>query len=186
MYSLSGDFPYGLDNAVLTQSINDDPGITPVCLRIDTGGDDVYIVFDADIDGYPGEHDILDGLVAAHRPPKPRNYTIQVSAKLDAICNSTYTTVATFKFSASMGGINYIEIIARGDTTTTFALRVVDVTNVNVVATKTGLTNTEATVIDMGDISNVPVSDAVMEVQVSLTSGDAKKYAYCHSVIVYY
>lgn len=44
--------------------VNNDGGITPICTRIRTEGDTVYVIFDAALSG--GERTILEGLAAVH------------------------------------------------------------------------------------------------------------------------
>ena len=63
-YSLSGDFLNGLNPSQFRTEVNASPGITPNCIRIDTSGNVVLVVFDGTLSG--AEIIELDALVAAH------------------------------------------------------------------------------------------------------------------------
>lgn len=62
--SLTGDFAGNLNTTQLTNEINNDNGITPICLGVFNKNDLVTIKFDAGLSA--GELTILDGIISSH------------------------------------------------------------------------------------------------------------------------
>jgi predicted deacylase len=96
----------------------------------------------------------------------------------DANTNATtYEVVGQFIFagSAVTGTVTKINsLLRRNGAATSVSLRVYDVTNAQVIAEITGVTNLNADLItDIGAISNVPVGEAKFEIQVLRVGGPA-------------
>ncbi len=86
-YGLAADFDGTLDSQNLQESIEDEAKITPSCIRIDTAGDNVYIVFDSTISAE--EKIVLNELVGAYTYIEPVDETIA-----DAIVDPSGSTGA--------------------------------------------------------------------------------------------
>lgn len=69
-YTLSGNFPSGLDNSALKNEIDTDVIITKNCTGINTSGDNVSIMFDMSLDA--GEQTELNNVITnyVYAPPK--------------------------------------------------------------------------------------------------------------------
>lgn len=68
-YSLSADFPHGLNPSHLHGIIMMNTLITVLCTRVDMVDDSVVITFLAALD--PAEEEVLDSIVAEYAPPDP-------------------------------------------------------------------------------------------------------------------
>lgn len=64
-YSISLDFPLGFDPGQFTIEV-ENSSLGPIFLRVDTSGDNCYVIFSASLTG--PQVIILNGLVAAHNP----------------------------------------------------------------------------------------------------------------------
>lgn len=78
---------------------------------------------------------------------------------------NTYIVRAQFVFlgTTTMGAVNAIKALVSTDATTGW-IKIMDVTNVNVIAEKS-FTNGTFDIVDMGTLSNLPASQAVFEVE---------------------
>ena len=80
----------------------------------------------------------------------------------------TYTSQASIEFqgSTNVGIPQKVSIIGRGSSgSPAYSVRIYDITNAQVIAVITGLTNTTKSIINMGALSNVSPSNAIWEVQ---------------------
>lgn len=80
---------------------------------------------------------------------------------------TTYEAEGHFIFpgSTDVGTPTLIKIIAWMKDTATGAIRLFDATNSLVIAEKTGITEEDPTIFDMGTISNIPTGEAIFEIQ---------------------
>ena len=143
--------------------------ITVDVVGITCHDDDVHIAFESNISG--SEQTTLDTLVANHVPStsKPKNKFYTICPKTTTITSTNYFAVGSsvYRGSANIGPIDYIEIIANKDSlATSYDLRVVNKSTGDVIASKTGNTNTSLTAIDLGTISNIPENNTLLEIQV--------------------
>ena len=103
---------------------------------------------------------------------------------------SFYRTMSRIIYmgTANMGPIQKIELISYMDFgITSYSIRIVDKGNQSVViAEVTGLTNTDDTIIDIGNISNLPSSQSRFDIQVRKTGGSWRKEVYLDSVMITY
>jgi len=83
--------------------------------------------------------------------------------------STTYATLGSFIFpgSAITGALTEINaLVRRNAAATSVSLRIYDVTNAQVIAELTGITNLDDDVIsDLGVISNLPVGEAKFDIQ---------------------
>lgn len=189
-YSLTSDFNRDLKTSQLHKEIENDTGITPNLIGIRLGNDNVGIEFDSALSA--GEQTTLNGLVSAHTSDNsaPRTNFYDCYPKRDNITSTTYEKMGSFKYGGSdqIGIINYIDVISHKDSSlTSYDIRIYDQTNNLVITERTGLTNTEEVVNDLGTISNIPTAEAVLEIQAKRTGGSGKnKNVYIDQAIIYY
>ena len=89
--------------------------------------------------------------------------------------NLFYTTFNAFCFCGTViAGIpTNIKIIAHIEKAEdSCSVRIYDVTNSKVICEKTGIVNLTSEVIDLGTLSNLPIGNAVFEIQAKSTDGD--------------
>lgn len=111
------DFPNGLRSDQLQKTIEADPIITVPIIRIDTDGDDVYIVFSGSLS--TPEEDELDILVANHVPNNQSTLAGTIwQEDIVSTTDATLTTLTTI--STSSNTVIYVQatVIAIEDTTT--------------------------------------------------------------------
>lgn len=188
-YSLSANFPNGLDPYQLHQEVKMNAVIKKNIIGVETLDDQVIIIFDDEI--CPKELMQLNALIIAHVPDtsKPKENYYTVYPRNDSVRTSSYKAIGSFKYggSNSVGTIDYIETISNIDLgVTSYSVRIYDKTNNQILAEKTGMTNVVEEVQDLGEISNVPVETSVLEIQLKRTGGTEYDYAYIDSVIVYH
>ena len=125
-----------------------------------------------------GEQTTLDGILSAHTPsttPVKNNYFNYYLNQTKQVIGS-YQKFAAFKFegtsSEAIQGVSAIEVLSSTEGSD-YDVRIVDVTNNNVICEITGLSgNDDLDVInDMGTLSNMPSNEAVFEVQVRKNGG---------------
>ena len=119
---------------------------------------------------------------------KPKNSFNSFTPKIVSTSNTSYTSLLTFKYlgSNNVGPINYIEVISyRDPAITNYDVRVINHDTGAIIASRTGLTNTDYVSNDLGAITNVPITEAVFDLQVRKTGGPTNKYVYIDSVIIY-
>ena len=163
-YSLSSDFPDGLDSSKLEIQIRDS-SITINLVGISSCEDVVDITFESSLD--PGDKTILDGIVAAHEPdpPSAREY---VKLSVNGTCSQTeYELLYVFAINDKYPiTINDIGITSKmtGDISS-YDVRVYDVTNDNIIASA-NFTNTDFELQSLGTISNAPTTEELLEIHV--------------------
>lgn len=189
-YVLSTDFSGGIKETQLHTEIEDESTITSgtlVRIGVEYSDDQVNIVFNNALTG--GEQTTLDGLVAAHIPDTspPRQNFFTFDPKINVIKNTSYRKIGSFKYggSSKIGTINYIDIIAYKEVKpSSYSLKVYDRTNSLTLAEKTGLTNTEEVIVDMGTINNIPENEAILEIQAK--KQDNAGEIVVEQIIIYY
>jgi len=83
-----------------------------------------------------------------------------------------------FPGTTAVGSPTSIKCISWGDSGTTHAVRVYDITNDAVIAEVTGLTNTAKAIASLTGIDNLPASEALWEVQLKKTAGGVPSYVH--------
>lgn len=99
--------------------------------------------------------------------------------------NNSYTIVGRIHFLGTTYYKSPVKIQAIMQTSVGVIgnIRLYDVTNAKVIVEKTGIpANTSPTIFDLGVISNLPVSEAIFEIQMQRTSGLTS--IYCHSIVL--
>lgn len=88
------------------------------------------------------------------------------------IKSQTYEDIddVIFLGNNGMSTIQSVHVVA-SSTGAEYSVRLYDLTNARIIAEKTGLTNTEKEVIDLGTISNIPTNKAVLELHIKRTTG---------------
>ena len=191
-YSISTEFggATGLNMSQLHDAIVAEAGITPTLDGLNSTGDSLDIVFTSALSG--GEQTTLDSLVASHVPDNspPRLNFYSFDPKKESINSTSYSKFGTFKYDGSdvIGAINYIDVVAyKGDSATSYSVRIYDRTNDRVVAEATDLTNTIEEIQSLGTVSNIPTQKAVFEVQAKRVGGNGNgRKVYIEQVIIYH
>ena len=189
-FSLASDFGGSLKSYQLHKEIDDDGGITPNLIGVNTEGDDVAIIFDATLSG--GEETTLNGLVSAHVPDmsKPRKQFFIFAPKRNTITpKNNWVLSGYFQYPGSdqAGTIDYIDLISCMDSgINNYDARVLVKNTGAVLVEKTGMTNTETATIDLGTVSNVPTDKTTLELQIRKNGGNNKQVVEIEQVIVYY
>lgn len=192
-YSLASDFggATGLNQYQFHIEVNTEAGITGANLiGVHLTGDDIDIEFDGALSG--GENTALDNLVSNHIPdntPELANFYSSSTRKHET--NSTsYSNLGSFKYDGSdkIGTIDAIDVISHmSSSVTTHDVRIYDRTNQTVIAEGIGFTNIEEAISNLGAISNVPTSKAVLEIHAKRNGGSGNsKSVYVDQVIIYY
>ena len=171
----------------LQQEITDSSIASATIQYITRTGDVVDIVFDATING--GDQTTLDGLVSSHVPIAIVNYdnTITINPRNDTFSSTSYTRVGTITYEGtdSTNSIKKITSLSYKDSgVTNYALRLYDVTNTSVIASAT-FTNESEAICDLGTISNLPTSAAILEIQGKKTGGTGNQKFLIDSVTLY-
>ena len=119
--------------------------------------------------------------IAARAPQKSIDIPIYGASSADyrSSTATTYTSMCRFIFR----GTNIysiptnIKVITWVSSTSYHSnVRLYDITNSQVIATSANITSTSNTIIDLGTISNVPASDAILEFQVMTSSTSCTAY----------
>jgi hypothetical protein len=105
-----------------------------------------------------------------------------VSSKLKTIKKSSYYTVDQVNYDGAMfDEIHKIKVISRATNgSTTYGVRIYDVTSREVVAEKSDLTNDKTQINDLGTILYQPTSDTILDIQIKVVSGNGRtRYESC-------
>jgi len=187
--SLSTDFSGVLNSSQLHSQIKGNTLISSANLiGINTSNDIVNIVFDTNLS--VGDETMLDNIISNYNPdlskPKKQFFTISGQSVKDK--TNSYVLSRTFNYEGSdnIGIINYIEIIAKKDVqVNNYNLRIINSSTGDILAEKIGLTNNNFQVIDLGDVSNIPLEKTILELQVKKSDNSSKEIK-IESIIVYY
>lgn len=100
--------------------------------------------------------------------------------------NAAFATAACFIYrgSALWGNLKQIKGTSKVDAGATGRLRIQDVTNGLTIATSAVLSNTVNSVTDFGAIANVPVDEAVWELQMIRDTGTGGASIHCSSLML--
>jgi hypothetical protein len=79
-----------------------------------------------------------------------------------------------------------INAVANQVSATSATVQISDVTNSTVIATSAAFTNTTQTIINLGAISNIPVNEAIWEVQGLATGGGGGRRCQVGSIEIIY
>lgn len=117
----------------------------------------------------------LSGELADPQKPKEMHWLLRMGTYPEAYSNSTSYLVAgliRFPGSNTMGKApSSIKVIAGGDGDG-MKVKIYDRTNSLMVAEKTDIpTDTDRGIYNLGDLSNIPVGEAVWEIQIASLSG---------------
>ena len=75
-----------------------------------------------------------------------------------------------------------MKVISYLESGTSYDVRVYDSTNANVICTSLGNTNALFSLVDLGTLSNIPVNEAVFEIQIRVNGGGPKMHMASFSV----
>lgn len=145
-------------------------------------GDMIALTFSSELS--ESEMTIVNNIFQTRDNPVIRGDKIITIYPMINIKATTYQIFSRFPFRNWK--ITNIEVSGFMDPTImSYTVRVYDPTNDQILAQKT-LTNTVASVSDIGTISNLPNGNVELEIQAKITGGQTGKYVYIESVIIYY
>lgn len=172
IYTYSIYFDFGGVDPVLDQIhsiIEADTNITVALVGINSNGDDVHIVFESALSG--AEETVLDNIVTNYTVvPKTGEQITNISTNNDIVDSEQYITVLVFNFPGinKWKYVSNIKIIAcMEDDGASFDVRVYDVTNNNEICS-TNISVAEQCVSDLGELTNLPITEAIFELQVKV------------------
>ncbi len=117
---------------------------------------------------------------------KARKRQFKVSTEVtNTVTTTVYATVGSFAFDAGTT-IKSIKIVSRMESSiTSFDLRLFDATNSQTLA-EANFTNTTDQINDLGTLSNIPVADAIFEIQAKKNGGSTNKKITVRDISVSY
>lgn len=170
-YTISGDFTNGINLDQLTNEIEDDPGIdTAVLQYINIDNDDVDLVFDIALTG--SEDTALDTLISNHVSLIIDQY-ISVGMNPCITDSTDYVSIYSYIYEGSdiMGVIQNFRFIAKMDSgLTNYNIKLTDITNIQTIFEET-YTNLTDRIITITNISNIPKTIAIFELNIKVTGG---------------
>lgn len=154
-----------------------------------TKGDVVRLVFSTALS--TADDTMVQSLITAHDSTriKPKEKFFTVHPKIADSNVTEYCVVATFPYNGSkkIGTIDFVTCIACMDPgVTSYDMRVFGTTAGTVLAEKTGNVNTEAGIIDLGTISNVPTTEDILEIHIKKIGGTEDDYVHIDDVAIYH
>ena len=185
--SLLSDFGGSIKLSQLHEEISSS---VPELSKINLDGDVVEIVFESSLD--TGQLVTVNSKITDHTPdyapPKIKFFTH--IGRRESTKNTNYTRLGgSFKYQGSkrIGLINYIEVVAyKQSSVTSYDIRIYDKTNKTVLVEKTGITNSVAEAIDLGEITNIPTKNAILEIQARRVGGSGSNRVYIDQALIYY
>jgi len=165
----------------------------PDIAHINLSGDDLEIHFSTSLS--TGDESTLTTIVSNHQGVILNSQKIpkmiqQVDINKTLKNKNTYRSMSKIIYygSNSIGEITTIEVVAYMQSgVDSFDIRVVDRKNgSNVIAEKTGLTNTDDEIIDLGTISNLPTDKTRLEVQIRKNDSSSSTNVYLDTILIKY
>jgi len=188
--SLATNFGGVLETGQFHTEIENDPGITPTLIGINSNGDVINIEFSTALSA--GEETILDTLISNHVIDMTiiKSKMFSVIPEITRVESIYYTRVATFQYAGSniKCQISYIEVISSGHNIDSYDIQVQDYTNGCVVLASNNFTNTDIVINDMGVISNTPLDPAILEISVKKNESTVIKGScvHIHGIMIHY
>lgn len=180
--SIASDFGGNLDTSQLQTEIKSNGVITTPILRIDTNGDQVFIVFSDVLSNT--EETALNTLITAHVPAIKYTESMAIHTRSAFYVKTTYEDIATYIYNGSntKGILKQILAVAYKDAAVTnYSIRIYNETNNTVIAEGT-FTNSTKQMVNLTPLSNIPTTPSVFTVQAKKTGGTTKQYFYVELV----
>ena len=182
--SLSSDFGGNFNQTQFYDEINANINIIPVLQGIDITGDVINIIFDTPLS--TDEQITLNTLISSHLPIETiGNNVSNITIQDNQIDLTTYITVGTFYYPGSKlwSNITNIKVISvMEDGGTSYDVKIYDVTNNNQIVLS-NLNNTIEQNCDLGTLSNIPVNEAIFEIQAKI---NGSTIAHIKNLNIYY
>ncbi len=169
-YSIENDFSNGLTSGMLHQDIISS-GINTELLRIDTDGDEVYIIFQEQLDKTSIE--TLDELIKSHVASPLYFFNKQQQHNITGKTSSQeYDVISQFIHGGSQNAKIYT-ISYNTDKDAEYAIKIYDLTNKKIIIEKT-LSNSDVSLQLLGVVDNLSLSPAIWEISMKTTTGTAQ------------
>lgn len=187
-YTISGDFSGSEPNLFQFRQEIEDSSIATAYNGAQIISDDVNITFESALSA--PDVVTLDGLVSSHVPSniKPRYNFYNDVPQINENHINAWRLMTKMKYGGSdnIGIINYIDVVSYMDSDlTSYGISVRDINGL-VVAERTGLTNSTTAINDLGNISNIPTDESVLEVYSRCVDGNKDRKCYVDEIIVYH
>ncbi len=181
VYSLSTNFPSGIDSSKLERIIN---ASIPGLVGITTYADNVEILFTNAIDST--QKTLLDSIVAAHLPDQtPPNNSLNIMIMRSTKLNE-YELICSFILNEKVNfNINSISFTSRlSGSIMSYDIRLYDSTNNNILASG-NYTNSDLQLNSINSLSNVPTSQAVLEIHAKKNGGESDDKVFINELTLY-
>lgn len=167
--SLATDFGGTVRVSQLHKEIMAETGITKTLDGINLKGDVVAISFTQALTA--GEQNLLNTVITNHIPTTKTGIKISnISIFTQKVDETVYKSISNFNFPGTTkikNTTNFKVISFMEEGGTSYDIRIVDMTNNNVIVSK-NLTNTEEGITDLGTINSLPANEAIFELQVKV------------------
>ncbi|QKF94442.1 hypothetical protein QKU48_gp0984 [Fadolivirus algeromassiliense] len=183
-FSVSKDFATLANIAILFNSITSN--ISVPLQTINPYGDAIEIIFTNELNDE--QKVILNTLVTQwdNLTPITYNQIVPISLKANGISNTIYKRYGVYGYLGSkyIGEIKKISIVSYMDNATNYSVRIYDVTNSKIIV-ESVFTNKTEMMLDMGQLSNIPETASVIEIQIKKTGGTANDKVYSEVIMFY-
>lgn len=184
-YSIGTNFGGKINLRKLHREINDSNGINKTIVGVTKiDADNVDIEFDLNLS--TAEQTTLEStLIPIHdnSPESGPGYVFSFPLTEYRVKSDSYKKIGSFIYAGSVySGINAIRVLSYCQGMDDYDIRVFDVSNNNVIA-EGNFTNTTIQINDMGEIDNIPSTDAIFEVQVKGDRGN--RWIYIDSMTLF-
>jgi hypothetical protein len=130
----------------------------------------------------------------------PNNPTHEVRSTVELYSSTALVRIPIYKTSTSITRTrlkNFIYAVGdipirtakaiayKSGTMTSFTISIFDATHLTFLASTTFTNTDETQLLDLGTLSNVPISDSILEINVSMSNGDSSSIVYVDELIFY-
>lgn len=189
--SLATDFGGTWNQGQIHREIKTNGTLTSIFLGVNYADGSDNIVFIFNVNPNSTQLSALTAVIAAHVPTFPREKKIVFSVQpIDRkITFAEFTLVARFSYGGSIkvGLIDYIEILSRLNTNNeNYSVKVVNALNLDTLACRNNINNTDYNFQDLGAITNIPTDPCILEVYVKKTGSDDSNIVQIDEIKVYH
>ena len=184
--SIASDFGGSFSPRQFHDEIENDVTITTNLIGINTTGDAVDIIFSSALSG--AEETQLNSLISSYSYQQmfETKNIVTVNPKVESVNTDSYRRIMVYIYPGNVyNTINNIKVVSYMDSgITSYDIQIRNATNGTTIVTK-NLTNTTEQINDLGTLSNIPNSEARLEISVKKTGGNSSKYVYIESISFY-
>src|SRR3989304_9325209 len=172
--SIASDFGGSFSPRQFHDEIENDVTITTNLIGINTTGDAVDIIFSSALSG--AEETQLNSLISSYSYQQmfETKNIVTVNPKVESVNTDSYRRIMVYIYPGNVyNTINNIKVVSYMDSgITSYDIQIRNATNGTTIVTK-NLTNTAEQINDLGTLSNIPNSEARLEISVKKTGGNS-------------